>query len=64
MIMQMGIGALAAANLTALNAFAETLPDSDPLPGLFIGHGNPMNAIEGKPLRTWLSTDCQCDTKT
>lgn len=46
MIMQMGIGALAAANLTALQAFAETLPGSDPLPGLFIGHGNPMNAIE------------------
>ncbi len=46
MIMQMGLGALATANLTALQAFAETLPGSDPLPGLFIGHGNPMNAIE------------------
>ncbi len=46
MITQMGLGALAAANLTALQAYAETLPGSDPLPGLFIGHGNPMNAIE------------------
>ncbi len=46
MLMQMGIGTLAAGNLTALQAFAESLPGSDPLPGLFIGHGNPMNAIE------------------
>lgn len=45
-LMQMGIGTLAAGNLTALQAFAESLPDSEPLPGLFIGHGNPMNAIE------------------
>ncbi len=46
MFMQMGLGTLAAANLTALEAFAETLPGSEPMPGLFIGHGNPMNAIE------------------
>ncbi len=46
MLAQMGISTLAAANLTALQAFAETLPGSDALPGLFIGHGSPMNAIE------------------
>lgn len=30
------------------------LPDSDPMPVLFVGHGNPMNAIEDNPFsRTW-----------
>lgn len=46
MLAQIGIGTLAAGNLPALQAFSETLPSSDPMPGLFIGHGNPMNAIE------------------
>ncbi len=32
MLMQMGIGTLAAGSLTALQAFAETLPGSEPLP--------------------------------
>ncbi len=46
MLMQIGMGAVAASNLKALQAFAETLPGSEPMPGLFIGHGSPMNAIE------------------
>ncbi len=46
MLMQIGMGAVAVSNLNALQAFAETLPGSEPMPGLFIGHGSPMNAIE------------------
>ena len=42
----MGIGSLAAGSLTELQSIAETLPLSDPMPGLFVGHGSPMNAIE------------------
>ena len=29
-----------------LSAWADALPDSDKMPVLFLGHGNPMNAIE------------------
>jgi 4,5-DOPA dioxygenase extradiol len=42
----MGIGALATGNLRTLQAFADTLPNTEPMPGLFVGHGSPMNAIE------------------
>ncbi|MFO0940833.1 MAG: 4,5-DOPA dioxygenase extradiol [Pirellulales bacterium] len=43
---QLTIGAISVSNLTALKALAESLPDTDPMPGLFVGHGSPMNAIE------------------
>lgn len=38
--------ALTVGSLTALDAYAETLPKSDTMPALFLGHGSPMNAIE------------------
>lgn len=33
-------------NLAALQAFAESFPATETMPGLFVGHGSPMNAIE------------------
>lgn len=42
----MGIASLTAGNVTALEALAESLPTTDPMPGVFVGHGSPMNAIE------------------
>ena len=46
MLLQTGIGALAVGNMNALHALAESWPKTDPMPGLFIGHGSPMNALE------------------
>ena len=45
-LLHMGIGSLAAGSLTSLQGLAETLPLTDPMPGVFVGHGSPMNAIE------------------
>lgn len=46
MLLQMGTASFTAGNLTALQAFAESLSNTDPMPGVFVGHGSPMNAIE------------------
>lgn len=46
MLMQLGIGTLAVRNMNTLQTLAESWPRTEPMPGLFIGHGNPMNAIE------------------
>ncbi len=35
--------------LKALSKLSESLPNSDKMPVLFLGHGNPMNAIEENP---------------
>lgn len=40
------MAALATGGLTALNELASSKQSSDELPVLFVGHGNPMNAIE------------------
>ncbi len=42
----MGTAALTAGNLTALQAVAESFSLTEPMPGVFVGHGSPMNAIE------------------
>lgn len=46
MLLKLGIGTLAVGSMNALQALAESWPKTEPIPGLFIGHGNPMNAIE------------------
>lgn len=46
MLLNIGIGTLAAGNLTALQTFADTLPSTEAMPGVFVGHGSPMNAVE------------------
>ncbi|MEW4452021.1 4,5-DOPA dioxygenase extradiol [Bremerella sp. JC817] len=38
--------ALSIGSLNQLDAFAQDLPLSEPMPALFLGHGSPMNAIE------------------
>ncbi len=45
-LVHLGTSALAMNELKVLQAFAESLPESDTMPGVFIGHGSPMNAIE------------------
>lgn len=35
-----------AMKLNALNKIVEPFATTDPMPVLFVGHGNPMNAIE------------------
>lgn len=46
-----------AMNLKQLANFADTLPGSDRMPALFIGHGSPMNALQDnaftQTLRAW-----------
>lgn len=42
----MGNASLAMGKLAALEAMADTLPKTDTMPGLFVGHGSPMNAVE------------------
>lgn len=37
---------LSIGTLNQLEAFAKELPRSEPMPALFLGHGNPMNALE------------------
>lgn len=46
MLTQLGIGALTVGSMSGLQAMAESWPKTDPMPGLFVGHGSPMNAIE------------------
>jgi 4,5-DOPA dioxygenase extradiol len=46
MLVQMATGSFTLGNMTALQAFAQSLPDAEVMPGLFVGHGSPMNAIE------------------
>lgn len=46
MLVQIGTAALTAGNVTALQAFAESFPGTEAMPGMFVGHGSPMNAIE------------------
>ena len=57
---------IAAAQLTgmstlkALEALGNSLPASDIMPAMFVGHGNPMNAIEDNVYhRTWTSVGKQ-----
>ena len=42
----MGTASLTFGNLTAFQAMAELFSSTEPMPGLFVGHGSPMNAIE------------------
>lgn len=46
MLLQMGAASITLRNLNELQAFAENLPYTETMPGLFVGHGSPMNAIE------------------
>ena len=40
--------------LNSLNHIASKLPSSEPMPALFVGHGNPMNAIsDNEYVREW-----------
>src|SRR5689334_411197 len=40
--------------LNSLNHIASNLPSSEPMPALFVGHGNPMNAIsDNEYVRGW-----------
>ena len=45
-LLQMGTASFAVRNLNELQALAEALPNTETMPGLFVGHGSPMNAIE------------------
>ncbi|MCA9171909.1 MAG: 4,5-DOPA dioxygenase extradiol, partial [Planctomycetales bacterium] len=42
----MAIGPFVAGKLSRLQALAETLPKTEVMPALFVGHGSPMNAVE------------------
>ncbi|MCA9193485.1 MAG: 4,5-DOPA dioxygenase extradiol [Planctomycetales bacterium] len=42
----MTTGSFAVGGLSTLQANAETLPHTETMPALFVGHGSPMNAVE------------------
>ena len=46
MLLQMGATALTSGNLATIQAFTDSFPTTETMPGLFVGHGSPMNAIE------------------
>ncbi|MFM7217825.1 MAG: 4,5-DOPA dioxygenase extradiol [Bacteroidota bacterium] len=47
-------GALSLISLSSFRSFSDHLPASDKMPVLFVGHGNPMNAIEDNDFsRAW-----------
>ncbi|MCA9195765.1 MAG: 4,5-DOPA dioxygenase extradiol, partial [Planctomycetales bacterium] len=42
----MATGSFAIGGLSTLQAIAETLPHTETMPALFVGHGSPMIAVE------------------